>query len=133
MFADCCFLFVVCGGCCLVDFIVVCGLLLVGRCSLVAFRYSSLFAVCCRLFAVYGVCIVGRCWSLFVVRCLFSVCRSWLVLYVCVWLLGACCVSFGGCRFSLVVCCPLFVFRRSLLVVRWWLLYLVFSSDVCGL
>ena len=99
-------------------FIVVCGLLLDGRVSLVVFCYSLLFAVWYRLFDVCGLFIACRCLSLFLVRCLFSVCCSLMVLYVCVVLLGAFCVSFGGCRFSFVVRCSLLVFRRSLLVVR---------------
>ena len=99
-----------------------------GRVSLVVFCYSLLSVVWYRLFEVCGLFIDCRCLSLFVVRCLFSVCCPLMVLYFCVVLLGAFCVSFGGCRFSFVVCCSLLVFRRLLLVVRGLWLYIVFRA-----
>ena len=69
-------------------FIVVCGLLLDGRVSLVVFCYSLLFVVWYRVFDVCGLFIACRCLSSFVVRCLFSDCCSLIGLFICL-----CCVA----------------------------------------
>ena len=105
--------------------IVVCGLLLAGSVSLVACCYLLLFAVWYRLFDVCGLCIVGRCLSLFVVRWLFSVCCSLLV----VWFVCCCLVRvvFRSVvvvpRLSFVVRCSCFVVRCVLFVGCYCTLY----------